>query len=550
MKTLVRVLMVSLASASWLFPQGPRREPKEGMYDSCRDLEGPKPLLQLPAEVPAKAGELTCHADFANAADGWIRIYLVNRREGPTGIGLTNGDPNFKAYRELPDGRWERVQPAGSWVMCGDSIRVLTIHPGMFVTFHAKYRPPGETACRIRYQVPGQDDYVSNSGQGSWDEKERDEAQLDGNCFDQLPFWIRTMEDFRVDAEGKDLRGRERIEEEIVYLDLLLHYRDFRAPRLWSEQLLMESEEYPEEWRGLAKDRIKHLLDRTPVASRTPAEFVSFCLDALEVKSKDHPPVFGDLTAYPQIIWAAVAHVSARGKQSDGFPWKRVFEVIVSRFPQAGPLELEGMWRVMKNERQVHENVSSEFLIGGMKSKHANFRAECVRLLMHRGMADEVTAEASKSDSEGRFAVAKVLVSPESLGARYGSVSDYLVARVNENPERALEVIYEGSGYKTDIHLSPELWLALRPWMERAVSVGLEGPVEMKTYQERERVLRVLRIGFRDRTPFLRKLLASEAYHEQTRSVTDGKGTASKTERIRFLADEARRMLARSGVVP
>lgn len=47
MKQTVCLLVASFVAMSWLAAQGPKREPEEGMYDSCPDLKPPKTLLEL-----------------------------------------------------------------------------------------------------------------------------------------------------------------------------------------------------------------------------------------------------------------------------------------------------------------------------------------------------------------------------------------------------------------------------------------------------------------------------------------------------------------------
>lgn len=554
MKTMRSVLAMALVTAPWLSAQGPEYEPNEGMYDSCRELNGPNPMFVLPANIPSKTGEFTCYADFDGAKGGWIKVYLINRATGSKSIGVTNGDPGFKAHRELADGRWERVQPAGSWVMCADSFSTVTVHPGMFVTFMAKFRAPGDPPERIRYQLPGDENLVSNVGLGSWDAKERDAAQLDGKSPVELPCWLRPRDRRMVVVGGGDPLSRGWIEAETAYLDLLLNYREFRAPRLWCERLLTESDRYPDAWREDVRQRISVLLNRPALAAKDGAEFAARCLDILEGRGERPREKFADLSDQSGMLWSALGSLPSLDKSTDGLPWERIFKLLEARIPRATPPEVDGMCRVMANERQVHENVQCGFLLEQMKCNHAEFSAQCVKLLLHRNLKSELTEAAAKLDEGGRFAVAKTLVSAnsfESLSLGYGPINDYVHRRAGENPGRALDAIYEGSGYKTDIYMEPGLGLALRPYMERTVSIGLDGPVAINSFQDRDRVLRVLRIGFRDQVPILRKLLASEAYYDQTRTVSGSNGNSTnKTVRIRFLADEARRMLGKAGVNP
>ncbi|MCP5549080.1 MAG: hypothetical protein H7A50_17090, partial [Akkermansiaceae bacterium] len=315
----------------------------EGVYESCRNLTRPQPNLLLPAEVPAPAGELTCHADFKSAGNGWIRIYLVNRTSTPGEIGKINGSPEFKAHRKLPDGTWEVVQPRVKSVWCADSFRTETIHPGMFVSFEAKYHPPCENAATIRYEYEAS--LVSNEGPGFWDPNERDIANS--------PYQADALTLFGDSFlfERQDLTERPVIERKVAQLDLQMRYRTTRSCQLLCDHLLSLSEKLPDDWRAAAQTRLSELKNRTG-AAMSDAEFAAHCLNTMEQPRKDW--VFGSPAAYPDLCWQALATLGRETENQEELPWDRLFGVMESRFPAADFEELGGMARVLGQERYVH----------------------------------------------------------------------------------------------------------------------------------------------------------------------------------------------------
>jgi hypothetical protein len=169
-----------------------------------------------------------------------------------------------------------------------------------------------------------------------------------------------------------------------------------------------------------------------------------------------------------------------------------------------------------------------------------------------RAEADPVLAEARARPTRAIDMFRGFLANKQTLGDRGGPITEYLLERIDEDPGRTLEVFQLGCGRTTEFYLAPEISNKLDPYMVKAVSVGLEGEVVVQDYQERDRLLRTLRILVREgrHRQLLRKLMSSEACYEQQSTVSDGTKSITKTARIRFLADAAKRELLRMGEVP
>lgn len=154
--------------------------------------------------------------------DGWIPIFLVNRTDRPSQIGVVHGQPNFKAYRELPDGNWERVQPIGGFVMCADSIRTGIVHSGTFVRFEAAWHPPGDHPATIRYGKPGIESMTTNSGPGFWDPEKRNLAQSDSAALSEHPLWFGNGSMERIPPELENPAVEQNIGRSLAVIELLL----------------------------------------------------------------------------------------------------------------------------------------------------------------------------------------------------------------------------------------------------------------------------------------------------------------------------------------
>ena len=153
-----------------------KREPRQGMFSTTSEISGPSPLFELPADISTEEGARTCHAHVLNISRAAIPIHLINRTATKTSVALLGLDTELKARRKLDNGKWERVQPANGWFMCGDSINELAIPPGMFIRVSVACPSIG-TLSTLRYQIG--DQWVSNEVQGFYIPRVRDQAQRD-----------------------------------------------------------------------------------------------------------------------------------------------------------------------------------------------------------------------------------------------------------------------------------------------------------------------------------------------------------------------------------
>ena len=109
------------------------------VHASVHSTIDPKQTLKvkrLPEQVVSRPGSLSLFADYANATNGVITLYLVNRSGKDIDIPCQDYDPYAKLEGEL-DGRWVRAQEhVFSW--CGNSYMTApTLKDGYCFTVQA-----------------------------------------------------------------------------------------------------------------------------------------------------------------------------------------------------------------------------------------------------------------------------------------------------------------------------------------------------------------------------------------------------------------------------
>ncbi|MGB6222067.1 hypothetical protein [Haloferula sp.] len=404
----------------------------------------------------------------------------------------------------------------------------------------------------MRYQLPGSREWISNEGEGHWLEEQRELAQLDGVSRADLPNWIAVERRGSRYTDRPEEYSRERIAEELAYLDLLIDFRDYRAPRQWLELLLKESVDYPDEWKALAIKKIMEQLNRAPGQALGAGVFVKHCLELLERPTDIDE--FGSVESHPEILWSALVDVASQAGEGEEIPWERIFEVMRAKMPKASDGELGGMARLGWLEPHFNEWVDDDLLVKGAKSDGEMMRAMCISKLMERKQDALAVAVARTLEQDDRFMIMKIMLGFQRTPARYGSIPpDYTPAGnfymecVKEDPQKAFDALYEGLGRKTDLYFPPSFSLEFRPFVQRLLIENMDEELEVENYRDRERLTRTLKVFLAQRTPYnlatLRKLMSHKAYYV-LKVDHDGE---TVLKRIHFVAAEARRQLLLMG---
>ncbi len=541
------VIPVLLALPVPLSAQVIKQEPQEGIFSTTSEVSGPRPLFELPADVPSEPGVATCHAHVPGISKGAIPIYLINRTATKNSIVLIGSDTNLKAYRKLDNSKWERVQPANGFVMCADSIIELAIPPGMFICVSVACPSSGTTAT-LRYQVA--DQWVSNEFQGfsipkhvikpSGILKAIKTAQLGPTSSNVLfrrqppPIERRISTSEPASSSinvslGKPPRST-----------FSSRYADFHAARLACDDALAAIDQLPEPLAEAASERFSLLRSRPAVAAATDLEFASRCLGYLRTKPDDSS--YGHPSQYPGMCWEALAWLAGTSRETAAIPWTEVFALWIERLPDANLGEIVGMAKLLGNSRLTNEHLPSQILISLLKSSAPAMRENAVNRLLERNLDKDLAEAAAGLDEAGKAIVIRnVAADPKRFGRRYGPLNDFLIACAKANPDATFEAIDKSTTWDQAVYLEPGLSLAFGNFFVNIVSVGLYGPVKIEDYLIEIRVRRCMR--YINRSSLLNKLADSEAYIAK-------KGETPISERRYFVAREARRQLLRLGFAP
>lgn len=147
-------------------------------YRSRIDSSAAKPIGELPGQIRAPAGQITLFADYENAEEGGITLYLVNRTGKPVTIPTQDGNPYIKLEAQVAGGAWKRAQGhVYSW--CGNSYFSPPVLPSnFFCTMTGSYPTKGEPR-RVRYKIYSSLGFVSNEGRGAVDPSSIDACKYD-----------------------------------------------------------------------------------------------------------------------------------------------------------------------------------------------------------------------------------------------------------------------------------------------------------------------------------------------------------------------------------
>jgi hypothetical protein len=146
---LIGLFAVAAASCS-AFSQEIDREAIGFLYRTRPDQASA--IASLPPQVVAPDGHLSLYADYANASDGSVPLYLVNRTTDRIGFNSQDRDIYLKLEALMDDSVWERAQTHFS-SGCGNSYMVFPIlRPGEYFSMPG-YFPSGGERRTVRYRI-------------------------------------------------------------------------------------------------------------------------------------------------------------------------------------------------------------------------------------------------------------------------------------------------------------------------------------------------------------------------------------------------------------
>jgi len=185
----MRVCFLGLLGCFCLQPMAQAEESRENASAHFPSYVGQSsPNVDLPAQVIAPEGKLFLYADFSQANEKEVPLYVINRSREVVRFAAQDGNIYIKLEHLRPDGTWRRAQAhLSAW--CGNSYGTRDLPPGQHFKL-AGYRAKKGTPASVRYACYGTVEVISNVGKGLVDPADLEAVDADGLSSRQMPYQL------------------------------------------------------------------------------------------------------------------------------------------------------------------------------------------------------------------------------------------------------------------------------------------------------------------------------------------------------------------------
>ena len=283
------------------------QEDKEDLNDSAHFHSSASLALanvDLPAQVMAPMGQVTLFADFDNAGEKGVPLYLVNRSSEPLRVASQDGDIYLKLEFQREDGTWQRAQGhINSW--CGNSYGAEFINPGQHIKLEG-YHPLTGTPAKIRYACYGSEELLSNVSQGFFRQEDVTTTEDDGLADSMTPSPLsQRLRWGEVEIQWISWRDRIASLRLAQVLGGLPNVKGWAGK--WQQELMTKQALSLDESEALAA--LTPLLKRTWADASDPEKLVRHCMELLVAPSKG-TAVFGSPESTPALLWQLLADLA------------------------------------------------------------------------------------------------------------------------------------------------------------------------------------------------------------------------------------------------
>ncbi len=374
--------------------------------------------FSLPEHIQAPAGKLSLVADFANAGDKGVPLYLINR----TSRSLTFRGGGWQndavlQYQE-EDGTWTRAQGNNaSW--CGNSWRTLMVGPCQHIPFFGEMPLNGRKA-RVRFAYMSDPTIVSNEGDG-WisptDAAGAAEDSQGGGAPSSL--FVELANAAHIFQTG--LPSPQKCVQELRLLEC---YHDNAFWRYVAEQLTEQWEHSPDNIMQEATRAMREILAH-PWPQKPDADALrQRCIDALKAGPTHSKSEFGMPEDDPGFVWSVLSELAAdesyrlddpygRDPSVDLRHWKPVIDLLKTEVcPKPGSLAYAYVASILTHECIADELMYDKFFEEHFFDGDPDMVDVCARTLARRNQWDRLTELASRLPPEHQLTVLRVLALP------------------------------------------------------------------------------------------------------------------------------------------
>jgi hypothetical protein len=262
----------------------------------------PRPIVELPDYVPAEPGKLMLWADLAHRKEGRVPLFLVNRTDTSKSLYAQDGDIFVKLEYQGVSGAWVRAQ-THRFSDCGNSYDFRrTLAPGQFFAFYG-YAPEEGEKQKIRYASYGNDDLVSNEGEGLILQADVYAAAHDDLSAAQIPLAMRDLLEIPKEAGNTD-RDRYKTAVAMRLLELM-DRNEVALDQVRALKSLLKTKPVAEATSLALSVADEVLAYHWPAKSDRDAIFKRFS-GAINADTS-HAPAPGTLESQPELIWSLLA---------------------------------------------------------------------------------------------------------------------------------------------------------------------------------------------------------------------------------------------------
>lgn len=533
-----RIWLVVMVFVPWFMRADELYSPSMDFRTGARD---PLPNVNLPSSISAADGVLTLQADFAQAKDGKVPLYLVNRTAEKVIFSTQDYDIFLKLERKTPDGRWERVQ-SHQYSWCGNSYISIELAAGHHFAF-AGYMPMNGIKAQVRYRSYGSVPFVSNEGEGFFLEQDRITASLDQMALKELPESLRFY--FNYNPAFPSLPGPAFTEEKFLSaLRLLSTYRESPYARQRIKAFLTSELKQDENTPKLVA-AINEILAREWPAE--PAH--EALLKAALAELPEHPiPAWSVLTEFMQNnLSPNTGAQSPLGKQ--------VAEELKKASQRDNAEEMQALAKLIGSPRFAGEYLDDAFLESWLRSPHDVLVRECANALCHRLRFDRLAKIGLELQPSAQLIILRALATsgssenetPRMRDPDSDAERDFWIKCATEEPLKAVSALYY-TGMSGDLN---RFNLTLHePLKQFLISEANSPSKDIDGWQIGQVVSFVGAWKRKDDTKLFRSLLVHPAYQRSELTKSSHPGVRFESRRYRVREEALRLLIAMGEPVP
>ncbi len=511
----------------------------------------PVPNIDLPGHLVAPAGELTLLADFKNADDGQVPLFLVNRTDKTVSVPCQDNDPYLKLEMRDEDGHWVRVQNHLD-SFCGNSYYMVELGAGQHFRLLG-YLPEEGTPALVRYRAWSSLPLISNTAPGHYLEADRIAASLDLTSAQEIPHCLHAVlgNPLVYPANPAELTPHKRL----VALRWLSHYRENAYHRRETVRYLETLGPGSPE-----REEIAALLTREWPRQVNADQLLNTALDVASGDPKSE--LARSVAEYPELAWGMIEHflegritVEDEIGRADARFGKAFATISVALRSERNEV-VRAALELANHRAAVDEHVATSLLFEWLEMRNEVVTAMAANHLARRGEFEALATTARDWEEKRRLAVLQALASAGfGRGANHfprnpeGKVErEFWLECATAHPvEVAGALFFLGAdGERNRFNLT--LHEPLKRHLEKEAELGQQSPEKVTDVRDAYPLSRLVRFvgGWKRESdlPVFEMLLEHPAYQWGMSTGDDGQPVEVRRYRIR---EEARRILISMG---